>query len=227
MYNKPLFYLIILAFSATSAWGQKKGPNEVYGQIILSTSKPSIIKGSGYNKDGTKLMHADDPMAMPERNIIVSCHPLDFEAELPLTTDAYVTQKEQTFIPFVLPVVVGTTVYFVNEDQFFHNVYSNTPRSRFNIGRRPPGNSYGQKIDKTGPIKLSCDIHTHMNGIVLSLNTPYFTRADEKGQFSIANLPDGQYRLEVFDPITQDIFAEIIELKGGKSLNKAINLNKP
>lgn len=173
------------------------------------------------------MMHSEDPLARPERNIIVSCHPMSFTVELPTGADAYVTQKEQTFIPLVLPVVVGTTVYFVNEDQFFHNVYSNTPRSRFNIGRRAPGNSYGQKIEKTGPIKLSCDIHAHMNGLVLSLDTPYFTRVGEKGQFSIPNLPDGQYRLEVFHPNLPNIYTEIIDLKGGKSLNKTIHLSKP
>lgn len=226
MPQKTLAFLFILCLCA-SALAQQKGNNEVYGQVLFSSNQSAIVKGNGYNKDGTKVMHSDDPMARPEKNIIVSCHPVSFQAELPPTTDAYVTQKEQTFIPLVLPVTTGTTVYFVNEDQFFHNVYSNTPRSRFNIGRRPPGNSYGQKIKKTGVVQLSCDIHSHMSGVVLSLDTPYFTRADETGNYALSNLPDGQYRLQVFHPLYPSGFSQIIDLKGGKSLNKKINLSKP
>lgn len=224
--NYLLSWLTLLGF-LTASYSQKPGNNAVYGQIILSESKSLIVQGDGYNKDGSKIMHSNDSLAKPENNIIVSCHPLDFPADLTPTPNAYVTQKEQTFIPLVLPVVVGTTVYFVNEDQFFHNVYSNTPRSRFNIGRRPPGNSYAQKIKNTGPVKLSCDIHTHMSGVVLGLDTPYFTRVDKNGHYSVANLPDGKYRLEVFHPQLQKAFTDIIELKGGKKLNKKINLSKP
>ncbi len=207
--------------------GQRLESNRVYGTVIMPDSKRMVVRGSGYNKDGTKIMQSDDPMAQAERNVIVSCHPLDFKPQLQPTPNAYVTQKEQTFLPMILPVTVGTTVYFLNEDQFFHNVYSNTPRSRFNIGRRPPGNSYAQKIDKAGLIKLSCDIHSHMNGAILSLNTPYFTRADENGDFSVDQLPDGKYRLEVFHPLFQTSFTGIIEVKGGQNLEKRINLNKP
>lgn len=223
------FLLLFLAFFAapTLFFAQKAGSNEVYGKITLPDHNPLFVKGSGYNKDGTKIMHSDDPMARPDRNVIVSLHPLSFEPAFTPTPSAYITQKEQTFLPMVLPVTVGTTVYFVNEDQFFHNVYSNTPRSRFNIGRRPPGNSYAQKIDKTGPVKLSCDIHTHMSGVVLSLDTPYFTRVDENGLFSVTNLPDGRYRLEVFHPQHQTAFTDIVEVKGGQRLNKMINLKKP
>ncbi len=226
MSNKLLILPICIIIS-TLLHGQGAGKNKIYGHITLSSNKSVIVRGDGYNKDGSKVMHSADPMAMAERNVIISFHPLSFTPDLTPTADAYITQKEQTFIPMVLPVVVGTTVYFVNEDQFFHNVYSNTPRSRFNIGRRPPGNSYAQKIKKSGVVKLSCDIHTHMSGMVLGLDTPYFTRIDEKGQYLISDLPDGKYRMEVFHPQFQTAFSEIIELKGGISLQKKINLSKP
>ena len=161
-------------------------------------------------------MHSDDPMAKLDMNAIVSLHPLDFQPELTLTSDAYITQKEQTFLPRVLPVVVGSKVHFLNEDEFFHNVQSYTPKSRFSIGRRAPGISYSQKINRVGVVSLLCDIHSHMNAVILSLDTPYFTRVEADGTFIIENLPDGRYRVEVYHP-NCDKITDQVSVSGGEA----------
>lgn len=199
-------------------------PGQIRGTVIFPDSSTKIKIGTGYNADGTPKLHSDDPMARPNRNTIISFHPLDFKPELFETKSNVITQKEQTFIPKVLPVTVGSTVYFVNEDQFFHNVFSLTPKSRFNIGRRPPGNSYGIPIKKAGTIRLGCDIHSHMAGFVLSLDTPYFVRVNESGNFTIKELPSGKYRVEVFHPDFKKriLTIEVIE---GKSMTLDINLS--
>jgi plastocyanin len=189
--------------------------NEVTGKITVSNCQNTIVKGVGYNKDGTEIMHSDDPMAQPDRNVIVSMHPLDFEPTLTLSEDAYISQSQQTFIPNVLPVVVGSKVHFLNEDEFFHNVQSYTPKARFSIGRRAPGISYSIKIKKTGIVDLTCDIHAHMNAKILSFDTPYFCRLNEDGSYALKDLPDGKYRLEVFHPFCNKIIDEV-EVSGGK-----------
>ena len=173
-------------------------------------------KGSGYNKDGTEIMHSDDPAAEATNNMVLSLHPLSFTPELKPTENAYITQKEQTFLPNVLPITVGSKVHFLNEDEFFHNVQSYS-RARFSIGRRAPGISYSQRIKKAGVINLMCDIHAHMNAVILSLETPYFCRIDNDGIYQLPNLPDGKYRLEIFHPNCAKITDEIT-LKDGKLL---------
>ncbi|NNF36225.1 MAG: hypothetical protein HKN68_19130 [Saprospiraceae bacterium] len=195
--------------------GSLNSGNEIKGKITISNCENKVVRGSGYNKDGTEIMHSDDPMAQPNRNVIISLHPLDFKPETALTEDAYISQSQQTFIPNVLPVVVGSKVHFLNEDEFFHNVQSYTPKSRFSIGRRAPGISYSVKIKKTGIIDLTCDIHAHMNAKILSFDTPYFCRLQEDGTFSMKGLPDGKYRLEVFHPFCNKIIDEV-ELMEGK-----------
>ena len=189
--------------------------NVIRGKILVSNCSKVFTKGDGYNKDGTEIMQSDNPLAQPERNVIISLHPLSFEPELKLTENAYITQTEQTFIPNVLPVVVGSKVYFLNEDEFFHNVQSYTPRSRFSIGRRAPGITYSITIKKAGVIDLTCDIHSHMNARILSLETPYFSRINADGTFEIKDLPDGTYRLEIFHPNCEGKVDEV-ELVGGK-----------
>jgi hypothetical protein len=213
--KKFLLLFYILSAIVPRAYLFLQAENEVNGKITISNCQNTFVKGNGYNKDGTEIMHSDDPMAQPNRNVIISLHPLDFVPALALTKDAYISQSQQTFIPNVLPVVVGSKVHFLNEDEFFHNVQSYTPKSRFSIGRRAPGISYSIKIKKLGVVELTCDIHAHMNAKILSFDTPYFCRLNADGSYSIKSLPDGKYRLEVFHPTCPKIIDEI-EVSGGK-----------
>ncbi len=207
--------LCILFFSLLTISSGGKERNEITGKITLSNCPKVFVKGDGYNKDGTVIMHSDDPLAQPDRNVIISLHPLNFKPKLVLTKDAYISQSEQTFIPSVLPVVVGSKVHFLNEDEFFHNVQSYTRKSRFSIGRRAPGISYSIKIKKVGVIDLTCDIHAHMKAKILSFDTPYFSRIQEDGTFVVKNLPDGKYRIEIFH-INCGKITDQVELSGGK-----------
>ena len=53
---------------------------------------------------------------------------------------AQMAQKDTAFVPHVLPVVVGTTVAFPNDDPIFHNVFSASPVHKFDLGLYPQGN---------------------------------------------------------------------------------------
>ena len=210
-------------FTLTTSLNKFKG-NEVKGKITMSSCPKFVLKGKGYNKDGTEVMHSDDPLAKPERNVIISLHPINFQPQLRPTGDAYITQVEQTFLPHVLPVTVGSKVHFLNEDEFFHNVQSFTRGSRFSIGRRAPGISYSVKIKKKGIVSLMCNIHSHMGAKILSLDTPYFCRINEDGTYSMKNLPDGKYRLEVFHPNCENQ-SEEIDIKGNQVFQHNFDLS--
>ncbi|MEL6135620.1 MAG: carboxypeptidase regulatory-like domain-containing protein, partial [Bacteroidota bacterium] len=128
-------------------------------------------------------------------------------------------------IPIVTPITRGSTVYILNEDNQYHNVYSHTPKASFNIGRRPPGAMYPQRINKAGVVKLFCDIHDHMQAFVVSLDTPYFTKARSDGSYSMSGLPDGRYRVEVFHPKLPGSRREI-QVRGGQSLSLNFSLSR-
>ena len=98
---------------------------------------------------------------------------------------------------------------------FFHNVQSYTRKARFSIGRRAPGISYSIKIKKLGIVELTCDIHPHMNAKILSFDTPYFCRIQEDGSYSLKNLPDGKYRIEIFHPFCNKVYDEL-EISNGE-----------
>src|SRR6266478_8967027 len=111
-----------------------------------------------------------------------------------------VTQKDLTFIPSLLPVRVGSKVEFPNLDDAYHNIFSYSPAKRFDLGRyRTDERPIPSEIfDRAGLVTLRCDIHEHMRGLILVLNTPYFVMTDPDGRFRLSGLPSGHYTLRAW-----------------------------
>ncbi len=109
-------------------------------------------------------------------------------------------QRDMKFIPRVLPVLVGTTVEFPNNDKTFHNVYSNSEAKKFDLGLYAPGKSRSAKFEKAGVAKILCNVHPSMEGYVVVKSHPYYGATDSRGNYSVTRLPLGKYRLEVWHP---------------------------
>ena len=98
---------------------------------------------------------------------------------------AVMDQRNETFVPHVLAIMTGTTVDFPNSDPIYHNVFSLSKTSRFDLGRYAAGRSKSVRFDKPGIVRVFCDIHSHMNAYILVFSHPFFalTRAD--GRYGI------------------------------------------
>ena len=110
------------------------------------------------------------------------------------------SQKDLAFVTPLMPVRVGTRVEFPNLDNTFHNIFSFSPTKRFDLGRylsteRPIP---AQIFDKPGLVTLRCDIHEHMRGIILVLDSPHFVKTDSEGHFKLGGLPAGSYKLKAW-----------------------------
>jgi plastocyanin len=111
-----------------------------------------------------------------------------------------IAQKDLAFLPSLLPVQVGTRVEFPNLDDTYHNIFSYSPTKRFDLGRyRPEERPIPSEVfDVPGLVTLRCDIHEHMRGLILVLNTPYFVVTDTHGRFRLSGLPSGHYTLKAW-----------------------------
>ena len=111
-----------------------------------------------------------------------------------------VGQKDLAFIPALLPVRIGTKIEFPNFDDTYHSVFSYSPAKRFDLGRyRPDERPIPSKVfDRPGLVTLRCDIHEHMRGLILVLDTPYFVTTNPDGRFRLSGLPSGHYLLKAW-----------------------------
>lgn len=99
-------------------------------------------------------------------------------------------QRNLEFIPHVLPVLVGSTVQFPNNDKVDHNIFSMSRTKKFNLGSYKPGESKTMVFDKPGIVEVRCDVHAEMASYILVMKNPYFAVTDKKGHFEI---PDPDY----------------------------------
>jgi len=120
-----------------------------------------------------------------------------FPAGKPATMD----QRTMKFIPHVLPVVVGTTVNFLNSDATQHNVFS-PDGEKYNLGTWPQGQTKDHVFAKCAKapcvyVQL-CRIHPEMEGYVVVLQNPFFAVTAADGRYTIENVPPGSYTLSVW-----------------------------
>jgi len=108
---------------------------------------------------------------------------------------ATMKQQDQTFVPHVLAITVGTTVDFPNADLTFHNVFSLSKTKSFDLGRYPKGMSKAVRFDRPGVVQVFCEIHSHMRAFILVFAHRFFAVTDGSGRYSINRVPPGSYTL--------------------------------
>jgi plastocyanin len=129
--------------------------------------------------------------------VYVQQAPGTFAAGKPAEMD----QRKMQFIPHVLPVVVGTTVKFLNSDPTPHNVFS-PDNEKYNLGTWPQGQTKDYVFTKCAkpPCVYTqlCRVHPEMEGYVVALQNPFFAVTGKDGHYQIDNVPPGNYTLAVW-----------------------------
>jgi plastocyanin len=115
----------------------------------------------------------------------------DAPARPTTATRVEIRQRDETFIPRVVAVPLGSVVEFPNDDPLFHNVFSLSRAKDFNLGRYPRGQTKEVRFDRPGIVKVFCDIHSHMTATVMVFNHPWFAVPDAGGRYDLPDLPAG------------------------------------
>jgi plastocyanin len=111
-----------------------------------------------------------------------------------------VASRDKRFDPHVLVVTRGTAVTFPNVDPIFHNTFSRTPGSEFDLGLYRRGASRGFTFRSAGLVHLYCNIHAEMAAYVLVLDPEdAFAVADATGAFRLPDIPAGRQIVHVWN----------------------------
>lgn len=196
---KTIFLLSALALAAQ---------NLLAGDIVGSVRaepKPGVqtddADGGAYASRKFKFIRKVDYEAMKdfvvsiEGNLGTNAAPTNLVA----VTTRRVAQKGAVFTPHILPVLAGTTVEWPNNDDIYHNVFSDSDAKPFDLDLykgNPPEKRV--KFDKAGRVDVYCSIHADMHCVVLVMPNPYFAVTDDKGGFVISNVPPGTYTLKAW-----------------------------
>jgi plastocyanin len=135
-------------------------------------------------------------------------------------------QINLTFVPHVLPVLVGTTVAFPNSDEIRHNVFSPGPLSKFDLGSYPRKQVRYQVFDIPGAVTLLCNVHVEMSAFVIVTETPYFAVTDAAGKYKLKDVPPGKYVLKVWHERARPSSVEIVVGESGIVTAPLIDLKK-
>jgi plastocyanin len=202
--------IFLIAFSSIAAHGQAT----IEGTVTLPKPEAPPAFPPRYAGQVGEVAPPDPPVAV----VYLEGRFPPSATNMPPGTNA-VLQQGMQFRPALLPVRTGTTVAFPNGDDFYHNVFSYSKPKRFDLGRyRKEDRPATQVFDKPGVVKLFCEIHKHMRGVILVLNTPYFVRTTPEGTYRLADLPPGKYVLKAWISETQTYEAPV-ELTDGQKLH--------
>jgi plastocyanin len=113
---------------------------------------------------------------------------------------AVMDQRKEQFVPRVLIVRRGTEVSFPNTDRVQHHVYSFSPAKQFELALYRGNEHPPVTFDRDGIDVLGCNIHDHMVGYVLIVDSSHFGFTDRDGRLAFNDLPNEPVKVTVWHP---------------------------
>ena len=127
------------------------------------------------------------------------------------------TNEKCAFVPHVAVGFKGNKFIEKNDDTIFHNIHTYiNGKTMYNIGLPDKGSSVAKPLTKTGIIEVTCDSHPWMHGFLYVSDNPYAVVTNEKGEFSIKNIPPGTYTIEAWHEALGKIKVGNIKGESGK-----------
>ena len=166
-------------------------PGSVRGRVVIDI--PTLAKRPSSAYPARAVTVATLAPQSEASNVVIYLRDAPTRAVKPARAE--IRQKNETFVPRVVAVPVGSEVEFPNDDAFYHNVFSLSRPRTFNLGRYPKNETRAVRFDRPGIVKVFCDIHSHMSAAVVVFAHPWFAIPDADGRFDIPDVPAGEQQL--------------------------------
>ena len=161
----------------------------------IAVTRFAIVSGAGGEVNGSVKVTG----AASNADVVVFVQ--QAPGTFPAGKAADMDQRKMQFIPHVLPVLLGTSVKFLNSDPTPHNVFS-PDNEKYNLGTWPQGqvkeHTFATCAKPPCVYTQLCRVHAEMEGFVVVLQNPYFAVTDKDGHYRIDGVPPAAYTLAVW-----------------------------
>jgi len=205
--TRYLIPTVLLAFSGGALHAQ----GSVEGTVMLSGRPMGPPPAAHYGLNAGRVAESPKQLAVVYLEV-------PGVKKAPPAKPVVMMQSGYQFAPGVLAVQTGTQVIFPNDDSDYHNVFSYSKAKRFDLGRfRKSETPPALILDKAGEVRLYCEIHQHMRGVILVLDTPHFATTDAEGRYRLDGVPAGTFQLKAWLSEKTTIMQEVT-VAAGKTL---------
>jgi plastocyanin len=173
-------------------------PGAIRGRVDVRRAAPQMERRPNVADMGTQPAHPPDRQDLLRSVMYLESAPAAAFADVE-PQHATMDQRNETFIPHVLAISVGTTVDFPNSDNTYHNVFSISKTRSFDLGHYPAGRSKAIRFDRPGIVRVFCEIHSHMSAFILVFSHRYFAVTGPDGRYQIGRVPPGRYTLNAWN----------------------------
>ena len=191
---------------------RKLGPPVAsWGVLFYLIVIPGLAIGAGGISGSVHTRGVKNPT-----DVIVYVEKVEGQFQSPKAT-VPIDQIKRTYVPHVLAVLAGSEVEFRNSDNDLHNIHARQGgRKIFNFGI-----PFQQKVRKVlkqeGIVTLLCDVHPEMSAFIVVTQNPFFAKVDDKGNYSIENVPPGTYTLKTWHEKLEPQSKEVKVSEGNKA----------
>jgi plastocyanin len=200
---------------------------------VAPVAETVVVSGDSPKADGPKTASVSGRVTLPP-GVSVAYVYVDGLRGGKRSQTVEIRQKDKRFLPEVVAVPVGTQVVFPNGDAIYHNVFSTTRGSAFDLGSMKGGDtSRPVTLSRPGHVEVFCNIHSKMRADVLVVPSGHFAKVASDGSFNIEGVPTGTRKVILWAPgvapVTQRVDVSgrgaTVEFTGEKRASKP-HLNK-
>lgn len=129
-------------------------------------------------------------------------------------------QKGCQYVPHVVVVPTTGQLDILNSDGILHNIHTHsTANPPINVAQPKFKKVLTEKFTKPEIIKAVCDAHGWMSGWIVVTDHPFVSVTDDKGNFTIKDIPPGKYTVEIWhETLGKQVKEVTIKAKEGARL---------
>ena len=166
-------------------------------QLTINKNVEVCAVGDQTTKPSPRLMVSPKTKGIKNTVVYLADIKKGKKLEMP-ETNPKLDQTGCVYEPHIIVAPVKSRLDMVSGDDVLHNIHMYGAAS-YNLAFPLKGKTITKRLRKPGVIRTVCDAgHSWMSAYIHVMKHPYYTLTDENGNFKIADVPPGTYKLQAW-----------------------------